>query len=451
MLQQKQNFGMRTVKLQDAPIEPSLWYATALPAPTTVPLDNRVAADVCVIGGGYTGLSSALHLAERGLDVVLLEAKEIGNGGSGRNAGHCTPTFHFYEIPAIRKMLGEPFASRLIARQTNAANLVFDLIRRYDIDCEGVQTGYVQAAHAPGVLSKMEARCGYYQSVGKATRLLDRDATAQLTGSPRYYGGWFHPEGGHLNPLGYSRGLARAALSLGARVFTQSPVTAIVAEAGRWRVETARGAVLAGKVICGTGAYTTGFWPGLEKSFSTLGVAVLATQPIGDNLRKVIAPNNNTVVDSRGDAMIYKYNKEGRLVTSAFVEGRRGGDIAFTKALMRDKLKWLLPQLTEVDWQYYWLGALDMQPKTFPRLFDLAPGVVASLGYSGRGVPTGTMMGTVLAEWAMGARREDLTLPLEPLRSAPLYMNFAPRLFLAWSRFRDQRLARAGGADPPQF
>ena len=442
---------MRVVKLQDAPIEPSLWYATAAPSPETALLDGRTNADVCVVGGGYTGLSSALHLAEKGVNVVLLEAKEIGNGGSGRNAGHCTPTFHFYEIPTIRKMLGEPFASRLIARQTDAANLVFELIHRYDIDCESVQTGYVQAAHAPSVLSKMEARCGYYQSVGKKTRMLDRDEVTRLTGSPRYYGGWFHPEGGHLNPLGYSRGLARAAMSRGARVFTQSPVTAIVPEGGRWRVETGKGAVVADKVICGTGAYTTGFWPGLNKSFSTLGVAVMATQPIGDNLRKVIAPENNTVVDSRGDTMIYKYNKEGRLVTSAFVEGRRGGDVAFTKDLMRDKLKWLLPQLTEVDWQYYWVGALDMQPRTIPRLFDLAPGVVASLGYSGRGVPTGTMMGTVLAEWATGVPPEDLALPLERLRSVPFYMNFAPRLFLAWSRLRDQRLARAGGANPPAF
>ena len=439
------------MKIKDAPIEPSLWYATAAPAPSTEPLQERVNADVCVIGGGYTGLSSALHLAEQNVDVAVVEAKEIGNGGSGRNAGHCTPTFHFYEIPTIRKMLGEPFASRLISRQTNAANLVFEIIRRYEIDCEGVQTGYVQAAHAPGVLAKMERRCGYYQSVGKAARMLGRDEAIRLTGSPRYHGGWFHPEGGHLNPLGYSRGLARAAMSRGARVFTRSPVTGIVPEGTRWRVETAKGAVLADKVICGTGAYTTGFWPGLQESFSELGVAVMATQPIGDNLRKIIAPENNTVVDSRGDTMIYKYNREGRLVTSAFVEGRRGGDVAYTKALMRDKLQWLLPDLPEVDWQYYWLGALDMQPKTIPRLFDLAPGVVASLGYSGRGVPTGTMMGTVLSEWAMGAKPADLALPLEPLRRAPFYMAFAPRLFLSWYRFRDQRLARAGGANPPRF
>lgn len=202
--------------IQDAPLEPSLWYATAAAAPVTAALDGEIETEVCVIGGGYTGLSTALHLAEAGVDVVLLEAKAIGFGGSGRNAGHCTPTFHFYEIPVIRTMLGEPFASRLIKRQTDAANLVFDLIRRHRIDCEGVQTGYVKAAHAPGVLPKMEQQCGYYQSVGKATKLLSRDEVEYMTGSPRYYGGWFHPEGGHLNPLGYARGLARAAMVAGA-------------------------------------------------------------------------------------------------------------------------------------------------------------------------------------------------------------------------------------------
>jgi glycine/D-amino acid oxidase-like deaminating enzyme len=118
---------------------------------------------------------------------------------------------------------------------------------------------------------------------------------------------------------------------------------------------------------------------------------------------------------------------------------------------MRDKFKWLLPQLTEVDWQYYWFGALDMQPKTIPRLFDLAPGIVASLGYSGRGVPTATMMGVVLAEWATGTPEADLALPLEPLTPAPFYMSFAPRLMLSWYRFRDRRLARRGGAHPPPF
>ena len=242
----------------------------------------------------------------------------------------------------------------------------------------------------------------------------------RLTGSPRYYGAWHHPEGGHLNPLGYARGLARAVIRLGGVVHTDLPVQAIMPSGTRWRVETPRGAVLADKVICGTGAYTDGYWPGLESSFQRMTVAIMATQPLGDNVRKTIAPSNHTVVETRADPMIYKYNKEGRLVTSVFVEGRRGGDVDYTKQFIGDKLKWLLPQLDEVDFQYYWTGELDMQPKTFPRLFELAPGVLASLGYSGRGVPTGTMMGARLVRLGHGhaARGPDAAARAAQIRAA---------------------------------
>ena len=119
-----------------APLEPSLWYATAAPPPDLGPLEESLEADVCIIGAGYTGLSTALHLAQDGTRVVVLEAEQVGYGGSGRNAGHCTPTFHFYSIPKVREMVGEPQASRLIERQANAANLVNALVQRYSIDCE---------------------------------------------------------------------------------------------------------------------------------------------------------------------------------------------------------------------------------------------------------------------------------------------------------------------------
>lgn len=439
------------MRMQPSPIEASLWHATAADPPATSPLEGEAVADVCIIGAGYTGLSSALHLAEQGVRVVVLEARSVGFGCSGRNAGHCTPTFHFYSIPTVRKMLGPVHGERLVAKQTNAANLVFDLIKRYDIDCEGVQNGYLMVAHAPSKVKVLEEKQKTYASAGKVTQLLDKAETERLTGSPRYYGAWHHPEGGHLNPLGYSRGLARAVIGLGGVVHTDSPATGIKPAGTRWRVETPRGSVLADKVICGTGAYTDGYWPGLEQSFQRMTVAILATQPLSDNVRKSIAPSNHTVVETRADPMIYKYNKDGRLVTSVFVEGRRGGDIDYTKKFTGDKLKWILPQLAEVDFQYYWTGELDMQPKTFPRLFELAPGVLASLGYSGRGVPTGTMMGTVLRDWAMGMRREDLTLPLEPLASVPLYMKFVPRMFLAATRWQDQRVARREGVNPPPY
>jgi glycine/D-amino acid oxidase-like deaminating enzyme len=444
-------FEAEFLAMPRAPLEQSLWYATAAAAPDTASLEGSISADICIIGAGYTGLSTALHLAEQGVKPVVLEAEQVGYGGSGRNAGHCTPTFHFYEIPTIRQMVGEPYASRIIERQTNAANLVFQIIRRYDLDCEAVQNGYIQAAHAPEMMKKLELKRQTYNAVGKNTRLLDKAETELLTGSPRYFGAWFHPEGGHLNPLGYSRGLAKAALSLGAKIFTRTPVLGIEPSGSHWRVKTATGDVLADKVVCGTGAYTTNYWPGLERTYSILSVAVMATQPLSSNLRKTIAPQNHTVVETRGDPVIYKYNKEGRLVTSVFVEGRRGADADFTKSLTTGKLKWILPQLGDIDWQYYWFGDLDMQPRTIPRLFELAPGVIASLGYSGRGVPTGTMMGTVLAEWALGKPVDELALPSEPMTHAPFYMKFAPRLFLSYSRLRDQWSTRRSGSRPPPY
>jgi glycine/D-amino acid oxidase-like deaminating enzyme len=238
--------------LRRAPLEPSLWYATAAPAPDLWPLEGDIDTDVCIVGAGYTGLSTALHLAPKGVRTVVLEAEEVGYGGSGRNAGHCTPTFHFYSIPRVRRMLGEPWAERLIQRQTDAANLVGRLIEEHHIDCEWRQTGYLHAAHTPSALAKLEEHNRHYVAVGKATRVLDREETRRLTGSERYFGAWFHPEGGHLNPLGYARGLARAALGMGVQVFIRSRVTGIEPRGTRWAVRTARGTVTADKVVCGT-------------------------------------------------------------------------------------------------------------------------------------------------------------------------------------------------------
>jgi glycine/D-amino acid oxidase-like deaminating enzyme len=131
--------------------------------------------------------------------------------------------------------------------------------------------------------------------------------------------------------------------------------------------------------------------------------------------------------------------------------GARGPDPAFTRRVMTEKLRWLHPQIGEVDWQYLWYGDLDLQPRTIPRLFELAPGVVASLGYSGRGVPTGTMMGTVLADWALGMPAQNMVLRPEPLRAAPFYTALAPRLLVSYYRWRDNRVARRDGTALPPF
>lgn len=433
-----------------SPFEQSLWFATAAAAPASHALAGEVQADVCVVGGGYTGLTTALELAQQGVTVVLLEAQEAGFGGSGRNAGHCTPTFTHFSLPQLHKLLGAPWAERLIARQTQASQRVAAMIDRYQIDCEWQQNGYIQAAAYPGALKTLAGKVHDYNAAGANTRLLTAAETEAISGSARFYGGWYHPEGGHLNPLGYARGLARAVQQEGGRIYTGSAVSEVVKHGQRWRVTTAQGSVLAEKVIFATGAYTVAGWPQLEQSFKIMRVFVAATQPLSAATRRSVLPNNTTMHDGRGDIYVYKYNAEGRIVASMFPMGPRGRDRTLTHQIMSDRLKWLHPQITEaLRWDYLWFGELDMQQRTIPRLYQLAPGVVALTGLSGRGVPTGSMLGSLLSEWALDVPQNQLALKIEPLHRAPFWMGFGPQLTLRWYRSRDWLRSKLQGAALP--
>ena len=433
-----------------SPFADTLWFATAPPAPATTALAGRTTADVCIVGAGYTGLTTALDLARNGVRVVVLEAQEAGFGGSGRNAGHSTPTFTHFSLPDLRRLLGEPWAERLIARQTQANARVAGMIERYQIQCEWQQNGYVQGAYRPGVIPALEQKVRDYNAVGAKTRFVDKHEVERLTGSPRLHGGWFHTEGGHLNPLAYARGLARAVMQEGGVIHTGSRVTHVAKEDGKWLVQTPEGSVAADKVIFSTGAYTVEGWPKLDQTFRIMKVFVAATQPLSDETRKSVLPHNTTMHDGRGDIYVYKYNAEGRIVASMFPMGRRGRDMAYTRQVMTDRLKWMHPQIREdIRWEYFWFGELDMQRRTIPRLYDLAPGVVALTGLSGRGVPTGSMLGGILSEWAMGVPERDLSLKLEPMRTAPFYMSFAPQMMLRYYRVSDRMAARREGAALP--
>ncbi|NKK72815.1 FAD-dependent oxidoreductase [Rhizobium leguminosarum bv. viciae] len=433
-----------------SPFETTLWYATAPPAVETAELEDTVQADVCIVGGGYTGLTTALELARDGIPVVLLERQEIGFGGSGRNAGHCTPTFTHYSLPELRKMLGEPWAERLIARQTRANDRVSSMIQRYQIQCEWQQNGYVMGAPYPGMMRTIEEKVRTYNAVGAKTRVLDRDEVEKVTGSPLFHGGWLHEEAGHLNPLGYSRGLARAVIQEGGIVHTNSPVTGCEREGTGWAIRAPKGKVVADKVIFATGAYTVGGWPKLDRTFKIQKVFVAATQPLSEYERRSVLPQNTTIHDGRGDIFVYKYNAEGRIVASMFPMGRRGRDMDYTRTVMSDRLKWLHPQIRQdIRWEYFWFGELDMQYRTVPRFYDLAPGVVALTGLSGRGVPTGSMLGGILSEWAKGVPEKDLSLKLEPLTAAPVHMNYGPQLTLRYYRVSDWIKTKLAGVPLP--
>ena len=429
--------------LRRAPLTDTLWSASAAPAPETAALEETVRADVAVVGAGYTGLSAALHLARRGTSAAVVEAEQVGSGGSGRNLGHCTPTFLYRDPDQVIRMLGAPWGERFVRMQGDAAALVFSLIRDYGIACEAKQHGLIQVAHAPSALPGLERRCAAFAALGKDCRMLDRDALAARIGTDRFHGAWLHPEAGHLNPLGYARGLARAALGEGVRVFTGSPVRALARKNGAWRVETAAGAVTADRVVIGTGAYSGDLWPALRRTFAVMVAFGLASAPLRDTAAASVLPGDNHVIDSAGDMHYYKLS-ERRIVTGGMVERRFGRDAAFTRAVMSACMRWLYPRIGALDWPCFWYGNMDVVPRTIPSLYELAPGVTAAAGYSGRGIPTATAMGTQLAAHAAGTPVSDLMVEVarpKPLRGRAL-MSFAPALLGPLQRRRDRRTAR---------
>ncbi|EPX84810.1 NAD(P)/FAD-dependent oxidoreductase [Salipiger mucosus] len=418
-----------------SPISDCLWPKTAAPSPFVDDLAETVEADVCIVGGGFCGLHTALQLSREGKNVVVLEAEEIGFGGSGRNAGHCTPTFHHHSLDEIRQLLGPTRGEKLIHLQTTASHRIGDVIKEHDIACEWVQNGYVMAAPTPGKLPSLRAKAESYNAVGQNTEVKDAGEIAALTGMRGQHGGWFHPGGAHLNPMGLARGLATAARKHGADIYVKSPVMKAERAHGRWTVSTPRGSVRATKLIYTTGAYTRDGWPKLSDTFKIMRVMVAATKPMPE--ADSVLPSNVTAHDGRGNILVYKRDAFGRIVASMFP--RMFATREKMLDLMSRRLRFHHPDLPEqLEWDCLWTGELDMQSRTIPRLYHLGDNAVAVTGLSGRGVPTGYTVGQVLSDWANERPADDLALPLEPLSSAPAYMAFAPQLALRGFEARDR-------------
>lgn len=429
-----------------------VWHATAQAAPATEPLEQDLQSEIAIVGGGYTGLVTALRLAERGHEPVVVEARQVGFGGSGRNLGHCTPTFHFWPYAKIKKMYGDDYAERIIRMQTQAADHVFSLIEQYQIECEAVRNGILRTAASPRHLEGLRAQKELYEAHGLPGRMLSADEARDLSGSERFHGGWLMEGAGHLNPLGYARGLARAALSRGAKVFTESAVSGVEREGARWRVRTPKGSVLADKVLLATGAYTIGPpWPKLNSAFDLTPVAGLATGPLDPQLRKEVLKGDHSLVDTHGDPVLYKWTQNNRLITTVFFAGRMGNDPDATRDYMTRKTKWVYPQLGELKWEHYWYGLLDGQYRTVPRLYQLDDNVYSCLGYSGRGVPTATAAGTVLADLLEGKDPAGLSLPVEPFKRALPGLAALQALQMRYARARDRIRMRLDGVQdlPP--
>ncbi|HEX2890872.1 FAD-binding oxidoreductase [Vineibacter terrae] len=421
----------------------SFWAAAAPPPPPTGRLEGGKDVDVAIVGGGFSGLSTALHLAESGVACAVVEADEIGSGASGRNNGQVIPTMSRADPSAMVAKFGQERGQRFAGLVRDSAETVFDLVRRHDIDCAAEQSGWIQPAHTPGRVAKIaERRFKEWQALGAPVELLDRQQTESLLGSDAYCGAWLNRSGGHINPLAFARGLARAAIGKGAAVFTRSPARSIARlPDGGWQVRTPAGVLRAGRVVLATNAYSDDLWPGLKREVVPVFSFQMATQPLSDNLRKSLLPGRQAMSDTRSDLHFCRYTHDHRLVTGAPLLWR--GDLdRRLRAHVAARLQGLFPQLGAVTFDHLWCGYVGMTADYFPRLHELAPGVATWIGCNGRGVALATAMGPELARWAGGhARLDELALPVTPLQPIPAHA-LARRLarFMLWMyRRRDAR------------
>ncbi|MGU7775731.1 NAD(P)/FAD-dependent oxidoreductase [Burkholderia sp. MR1-5-21] len=397
----------------------SLWAEAAVPAPAMAPLTGNNNADVVIIGAGFTGLSAAIHLAEAGLTCVVLDAAEPGWGASGRNNGQVIAGLK-QDPDIIEKQWPGEAGRRLIEFGSAAPARVFDMIRRYAIDCSANNAGWIQPAYTKWGAQAVLRRCEAWRARGIDACLLEGQALVDQLGTRKYHIGWLDPRGGSIQPLSYARGLAIAALGLGVRIFDRTKVRSISGSLGNFTVSTPGGSVQGKNVIIATGAYAEGLVPHLRKSIVPVRTAQVATAPLPEAMRKTILPNGNVASDTRQLLTSFRLSPDGRLVMGGSGATAGLNHSAIVPYLHRAGEELFAP-LGKLEWKYAWSGYFAVTTDHLPHVHEPQPGVHISLGCNGRGIAVSTSLGIELAKRVMGASVSDMPVPVTDIRGVALH------------------------------
>jgi glycine/D-amino acid oxidase-like deaminating enzyme len=394
-----------------------LWNVTAPAAPATDSLLGSIDADVVVIGGGFTGLSTALHLALGGARVVVLEAREIGYGGSGRNVGLVNAGL-WVKPSVVLDALGQERGHRLLTLLGGAPQLVYDLVQRHDIRCEALHNGTLHCAPNRRGELDLEARHAQWRELGAPVTLLDGEETVRRTGTTLYRRGLLDARAGTIQPLAYARGLARAAMAAGAQVFTRSAALERQQHGKAWRVVTANGSVTADWVVVATGAYTQSLQAELRAQQIHLRYFNVATEPLPEDVRAEVLPGRHGLWDTCKVLRSMRRDADNRLVVGSIGSLDRG-HAAIHRAWAARLVKRTFPRLGQVRFAYAWDGIIDMTADSLPRFHKPGTNVICATGYNGRGIAPGTVFGREIAGHILGQTQEaDLPLAISAVQPA---------------------------------
>ncbi len=388
-------------------------------------LDGDTTADLVILGGGFTGCSAALHAAEAGLDVCVLEAESIGFGGSGRNvglvnAGLWTPP------EDVEHLLGKRDGRKLNEYLSGGPELVFELIRKHSIECSAIRNGTLHCAHSNGGLRDLVRRHKQLLRYGAPIDLLDAQEVSVRTGSNAFKGALVDPRAGTINPLAYCRGLAKAAIKATVRICEKTPATTIKQQDQRWLVVTPTGSVSARFLLVATNAYTLAVNGIPAMRHTRVDYCQFATTPLNDRLRGSILSGLEGCWDTAPIMSSFRLDGDGRMIIGGI------GSVDHPAASIharwaRAKLASLFPQLSETPLEYGWSGRIAMTRNHLPRILKLGSNGYATFGYSGRGIAPGTVFGKSIAQAIVTGTESEL-----PLRSVVSYSENHTLLRRVW-------------------
>lgn len=386
---------------------PSYYAATAQPWEPGAALQGAVDCDVCVVGGGLAGLSAALNLRERGFSVVLLEGAQIGFGASGRNGGQVISGFAC-GIDTLRAQLGDSLAKQMWNMSVEAVEIIEQRVSQHRIDCDW-RRGYISVAVKPRQMQELEdwqrEAAQTYDYSGM--QLWDKAELRTRLASERYQGGLYDPRSGHLHPLNYALGLARAAREAGVAIYEQSPALRLTRGA-RPQVATEQGVVNCTQVVLACNSYIGALVPELERRIMPAGTYVIATEPLGKERAEALIANDMAVCDTNFVLDYYRLSADHRLLFGGKVSysGREPTNLA---AGMRSDMLRVFPQLADVKIDYAWGGFCDITANRAPDFGRLDGNIYYLQGFSGHGVNITGLAGKVVAEAVAGdASRFDL-------------------------------------------
>ncbi|NQD91785.1 FAD-binding oxidoreductase [Pseudomonas sp. CrR25] len=405
------------------------------------PLGGELRADVCVVGGGFSGLNTAIELAQKGLSVVLLEAHKVGWGASGRNGGQLIRGVG-HGVEQFASLIGADGVRELKLMGLEAVEIVRRRVEQFQIDCD-LTWGYCDLANKPSHLAEFAADAEELRSLGyrHELRLLQPEQMHEVVGSNRYVGGLVDMGSGHLHPLNLALGEAVAAQSLGVQLFEDSPVTRI--DYGREvQVHTAQGVVRAANLVLACNAYLGQLNPTLGGKVLPAGSYVIATEPLSEAEARALIPQNMALCDQRVALDYYRLSADRRLLFggACHYSGRDPADIA---GYMRPKMLEVFPHLKDVEIAYQWGGMIGIGANRLPQIGRLKDqsNVFYAQAYSGHGVNATHLAGQLLAEAIAGqashgfdlfARVPHMTFPGGRYLRSPLLA-----LGMLWHRFKE--------------